>query len=179
MLNAADTVLVVIDVQGRLAQLIHDKETLFANVQRMIQGAQLLDVPILWAEQYPEKLGSTIDEIASLLVAQQPIPKMSFSCAGSPEFCEALQRLDRKQVLVTGMEAHVCVYQTAVDLVAQGYQVEVVEDAIGARIATNKGLAVRKMCAQGVGLSSTEMALFELMGDAGHPAFRQVQGLLK
>jgi nicotinamidase-related amidase len=91
----------------------------------------------------------------------------------------ALEALDRKQVLLTGMEAHVCVYRTAIDLVAQGYRVELVEDAIGSRIATNKDLAVRKMTALGVGLTSTEMALFELMGDCEHPAFRQIQAIIR
>jgi nicotinamidase-related amidase len=179
MLNANNTVLVIVDVQGKLAHMMHDKETLFANVQRMIRGAKVLDIPILWAEQYPEKLGGTIDEVASLLEGQQPIPKMSFSCAQNPQFNAALEALSRKQVLVTGMEAHVCVHHTAIDLVAQGYEVEVVEDAIGARIASNKAVAVRKMCALGVGLTSTEMALFELMGSCEHPAFRQIQAIFK
>lgn len=179
MLNSTDTVLVVVDVQGKLAQLMSDRETLFANLQRMVKGAQVLDIPILWMEQYPEKLGSTIPELAELMPDIQPIAKMSFSCARNAQFSSALTALGRKQVLVVGMEAHVCVYQTAVDLVNEGYQVEVVEDAIGARIASNKGVGVRKMCAQGVGLTSTEMALFELMAHCEHPGFREMQSIVK
>jgi nicotinamidase-related amidase len=127
----------------------------------------------------PDKLGPTIAEIADLMTELEPIAKTSFSCAGCPAFVAALGQLDRKHVLVTGIEAHVCVYQTAVDLAAAGYSVEVVEDAIASRIATNRSVGVRKMAARGVGLTSTEMALFELMGDADHPAFREVQAVIK
>lgn len=179
MLRTEDAVLVVVDVQGKLAQLMSDKETVFANIQRMIRGAQVLAVPILWAEQLPDKLGPTIPEISCLMLDLQPIPKTSFSCAGNPRFVTALEELNRKQVLIVGIEAHVCVYQTAVDLAEAGYSVEVVEDAIASRIATNRSVGVRKMAASGVGLTSTEMALFELMGDADHPAFREVQAVIK
>lgn len=179
MLASHDTVLVIVDVQGKLAQLMADRETLFANLQRMVRGAQVLDIPVIWVEQYPEKLGPTIPELTALLPDIEPISKMSFSCAKNPQFSTTLTRLGKRQVLVVGMEAHVCVYQTAVDLVDEGYQVEVVEDAIGARIASNKGVGVRKMCARGVGLTSTEMALFELMGDCEHPAFRDIQAIVK
>jgi nicotinamidase-related amidase len=179
MLVSSDTVLVIVDVQGKLAQLMADRETLFANLQRMIRGAQVLDIPILWVEQYPQKLGPTIPELASLMPRLQPIAKMSFSCARNAQFSAALTGLGRKQLLLVGMEAHICVYQSAIDLVGQGYHVEVVEDAIGTRIASNKGVAVRKMCAQGVGVTSTEMALFELMVDCEHAAFRDIQAIVK
>jgi nicotinamidase-related amidase len=179
MLSTDNTVLVIVDVQGKLAQLMSDRETFFSNLQRMIKGALALELPILWMEQLPDKLGPTIPEVAGLLPDHQPMPKSSFSCTGSEAFNAALAGLDRKQVLIIGMEAHVCVYQTALDLVRAGYVVEVVEDAIAARIAGNKEVGVRKMLAHGVGLTSTEMALFELMGDAGHPAFREVQAAIK
>lgn len=172
-------VLVIVDIQGKLARLMADCETMVANVQRMIRGAQALAVPILWVEQIPAKLGPTIPEVADLLPGLVPISKTSFSCTGSADFNAALERMGRKQVLLVGMEAHVCVYQTAMGLVDAGYSVEVVEDAIGARIAGNKGVGVRRMLAGGARLTSTEMALFELMGDAGHPAFREVQAIIK
>ena len=130
MLTNENAVLVIVDVQGKLAQLMADKETFFSNLQRMVKGAQVFDIPILWVEQYPQKLGPTIPELASLMPRIQPIAKMSFSCAGNTQFSAALTALARKQVLVVGMEAHVCVYQTAIDLVEEGYQVEVVEDAL-------------------------------------------------
>ena len=138
MLSTAAAVLVIVDVQGKLAQLMSDRETLFANLQCMIRGAQALAVPILWVEQNPAKLGPTIPEVAELLPALAPIAKTSFSCAGNPAFMAELERLGRKQVLVVGIEAHVCVYQTATDLLGAGYTVEVVEDAVASRIASNK-----------------------------------------
>ncbi|MCB1701851.1 MAG: hydrolase [Halioglobus sp.] len=179
MLDVAKAVLVVIDVQGKLAQLMADKETMFRNLQRMILGARALSVPILLVEQNPARLGATTPELARLLPGVEPIPKTSFSCAGNPRFMAALEQSSRSQVLVAGIEAHVCVYQSAVHLVEAGYTVEVVVDAVGSRSADNKALGLRKMAAAGVGLSSTEMALFELMGDCEHPAFREIQGLIK
>jgi nicotinamidase-related amidase len=179
MLATADSVLVIVDMQGKLARLMADREAVLANIQRMIRGARALSLPILWVEQNPVKLGPTVAEVAELLPQLEPIAKTSFSCAGNARFMASLGQLGRKQVLVVGIEAHVCVYQTAVDLVAAGYAVEVVEDAIASRAAANKVAGVRRMAACGVGLTSTEMALFELMGDCEHPAFREVQAIIK
>lgn len=179
MLTTDNTALVLVDVQGKLAQMMPERETLFANLQIMVSGARLLQLPVLWAEQNPQKLGGTIPELTALLPDQQPFSKMSFSCAGAEGFSAALHKAGRKQLLVMGIEAHVCVYHTVLDLLAQGYEVEVVEDAIGSRVASNKQVAVRKLCARGAGLTSTEMSLFELLGSAEHPAFRQVQALFK
>jgi len=179
MLDARQAVLTVVDVQGRLAQLMDGKETLFANLQRMVRGAQALDIPILWVEQIPAKLGPTIPELADLLAGREPIAKTSFSCARNPEFAAALRALDRRQVLVVGIEAHICVYQSALDLLRAGHEVAVVEDAIGARSAGNRLLAVHNLRAAGAAITSTEMALFEMMQDCTHPAFRQVQAIVK
>jgi nicotinamidase-related amidase len=179
MLTTKNTVLVIVDVQGKLAQLMADKETMFANLQRMVKGALALDLPILRVEQIPEKLGATIPEVAELLPGLEAISKTCFSCAQNEQFNTALQQLGRKQVLLVGMEAHVCVYQTAMDLLRAGYEVEVVEDAIGSRIASNKGVGVRKMLAHGAGVTSTEMALFELLGTSEHPAFREIQTIIR
>jgi nicotinamidase-related amidase len=179
MLAATDTALLVVDVQGRLARLIADAEAVIANIQRMIRGARALSVPILWAEQNPAGLGPTIAEIADLLPQLEPIPKTSFSCAGSPRFMASLGRLERRQVLVVGIEAHVCVYQSALDLVEAGYAVDVVEDAVGSRAAANKAAGLRRLAACGVGVTTTEIALFELLGDCEHPAFREVQAIIR
>lgn len=179
MLKTDSAVLAIVDVQGKLAQLMADRETLFGNLQRMVKGALALELPILWVEQLPDKLGPTISEVADLLPDHQPIAKSSFSCVANAQFSAALAQSGRKQVLLVGIEAHICVYQSALDLVRAGYEVEVVEDAIGTRIASNKPLGVRKMLANGVGLTSTEMVLFELMGDAGHPAFRDIQAIIR
>ena len=179
MLNTENAVLVIVDVQGKLAQMMHDRETLFANLQRMVRGAQLLDLPIVWVEQIPEKLGATIREISDLLPDYQPIRKACFSCVGEPAFVGALQASGRRQVLLVGIEAHVCVYQTAIDLLERGYEVEVISDAVGSRIASNRGVGVDRMARAGARISSTEMALFELLGTAEHPRFREVQAVFK
>ncbi len=179
MLDADNTVLVIVDVQGRLAQLMADRETLFANLQRMVRGARVLELPILWAEQNPAGLGPTIPELTALLEGEKPVSKMTFSCAGNADFVAALEASGRRQVLLTGIEAHICVYNTAADLLARGYEVQVVADAVGARVAENKKVGVSRMCAEGAVLTSTEMALFELMKTAEHPRFREIQAIVK
>jgi nicotinamidase-related amidase len=180
MLNVKDTALIVIDVQGKLAQLMHQRERLFANVKRMIKGAQVLEIPLLWTEQVPDKLGPTTPEIAELLAdSTQPISKASFSCCGHAPFMEAFKSLDRRQVLVTGIEAHICVYQTALDLIDMGYDVQVVTDAVSSRIAENKQIGIDRMREAGATLTSTEMALFELLRVAEGEQFKAITKIVK
>ena len=179
MLNVENVVLVVVDVQGKLAQVMQDKESLFANLRRMIRGAQLLELPILWCEQNPAGLGPTTPEIAELLTSQTAVTKMSFSCFGSEAFQQALAATGRKQVLVTGIEAHVCVYLTAADLVKAGYEVEVVADAVSSRSSENKRIGLDKITRLPAGVTNTETALFELLRTAAHPRFKEVAKLLK
>ena len=145
MLAAEDTVLLIVDVQGKLAQLMHGKQELFANLKKIIQGAKALDIPILWTEQNPEGLGPTMPEVADLLSGVQPIGELSFSCLGNERFARELRALDRSQVLVAGIEAHICVYQTAVDLLHMGYEVQVVADAVSSRTEANKRVALAKI----------------------------------
>lgn len=180
MLTLNNTTLVVIDVQGRLAQVMSQKELLFDNLQKIIKGAQALELPIIWNEQVPEKLGPTTPEIAQLLTSTgQPIAKSSFSCCGNPPFMEALKKTQRKQVLLTGIEAHVCVYQTCRDLLDLGYEVQVVTDAVSSRAAENRQLGLERMKEAGATLTSTEMSLFELLRVAEGPQFKEITKILK
>ena len=179
MLTIDDTILLVIDVQGRLAEVMHNKERLFANVQRMIQGAYVLDLPIVVTEQVPDKLGETRPEIAQYLDGVEPIAKRSFSCCGNETFMETMTDLGRNQILMTGIETHVCVYQTAVDLLSQGYEVQLVADAVSSRTPENRQLGIDRMKAAGVGLTGTEMALFELLRIADGSAFRAISKIVK
>ena len=179
MLTTDNTLLLIVDVQGKLAQLMVNRETLFANLQRMVKGALALELPIVWAEQLPDKLGPTITEISELLPDHQPIAKSSFSCCGCDQLMDAIRAKGRKQVLLTGIETHICVYQTARDLLEQGYQVEVIADAVGSRIAENREIGLRKMERAGASIGCTEGVLFEMMRVAGHPAFRTIQGIVK
>lgn len=179
MLEIEKSCLVVVDVQGELAQLMYGKDALFKNIQILIKAAKILDIPVLWCQQCPEALGPTVPQIAELLGENEPINKASFSCCGRQDFDRRLNALARSQVLLCGIEAHVCIYQTAVDLLRKGYDVSVVEDAVSSRTAENKQTAVRRLATEGVKISSAEMALFELLRTAEHPRFKQIARLIK
>ena len=170
----------VIDVQGKLARLMHQKESFLANVERMVKGVQILEIPIIWTEQVPEKLGDTIPQLReSLLKTTQPLAKVSFSCCGNQPFTEHLKAIDRTQILMTGLETHICVYQTTLDLLDMGYEVQLVADAISSRAAENKQIGLARMQTAGAGLTSTEMALFELLRVAEGDKFRAISKLVK
>lgn len=179
MLSLENTVLIIVDVQGRLAHLMHDKEALFENLQRIIKGARVLEIPILWAEQNPEGLGPTIPEVARLLSDIQPISKFSFSCRGSERFMQELEALGRRQVLIAGIEAHVCVYQTTMDLLELGYEVQIVADAVSSRAAENREIGLERMKDAGASLTSTETALFELLKVAKGVKFKEILKIVR
>lgn len=179
MLTPEEAVLLVVDIQGKLAQLMYQKDLLFANACRMVQGAQVLDLPIIWTEQIPEKLGPTVEPVAQALQNHELISKSSFSCWGEPRFREALQAEGREQVFLLGIETHICIYQTARDLLAQSYEVHVVADAVSSRTPENRSLALQKMQSLGAHLTCTEMALYEMLEDATHHKFRQILSIVK
>ena len=188
MLDIQNCCLVVVDVQGKLARLMHDKESLFKNIQILIQAAKILNIPILWCQQCPQSLGPTVPQIAELLsgveppnvlVGGGPINKASFSCCGSDQFNDKLLALGPRQILLCGIESHVCIYQTAVDLLRKGFSVDVLADAVSSRTLANKQIAITKMSAAGVNVTTTEMALFELLKTADHPHFKQIAKLIK
>jgi nicotinamidase-related amidase len=179
MLTTSETVLVVIDVQGKLAAAMHDRERLLDALQRLIQGARVLALPVLWLEQNPAGLGSTVPEISALLSGLVPIAKRCFSACGSARFLRELKALRRPQVLLAGIEAHVCVYQTARDLRQAGYRVEVVADAVSSRTPENKAIGLEKMRLAGVGVTSVETALFELLRVAEGVAFKEILRLVR
>ncbi|WP_020589716.1 hydrolase [Desulfobacter curvatus] len=179
MLEIENVVLLLVDIQGKLAHLMDRKELLFKNVQRLIKGVRTLDIPVLWVEQNPQGLGPTIPEIAAMLSDIQPISKMSFSSCRNDRFLKTLNDLDRKQVLISGIEAHICVYQTAVDLVDMGYEVQAVVDAVSSRSIENKEIGLQKMRDSGVSLTSVETALFELLKVAEGERFREIIRIVK
>lgn len=179
MFEIVKSVLVLVDIQGKLAEAMYAKETLLINLERMINSALSLEIPILWVEQIPEKMGPTVERVASLLPDRVPISKTAFSCYGEQRFVEQLNLLGKTQIIVTGIEAHVCVYQTAMDLVDAGYEVQVVADAVSSRTLENKQIALARMAAGGVQITSAEMILFELLKDSTHPRFRAVSRHIK
>ena len=179
LLTTDNTVLVLVDVQERLARVMHDRETLFGNLQRLIKGAGVLGVPVIFTEQYPQGLGKTVPEVADLLGDTQPVSKLSFSCCGDEVFMTRFKALNRNQVLLAGIEAHVCVYQTAVDLLNSGYQVKVAADAVDSRTEINQKLALEAMREAGAFITGTEMALFELLRSAQSGNFREISQIVK
>jgi nicotinamidase-related amidase len=179
MLKTENVILLIIDIQGNLAHLMHGKELLFKNVQRLIKGTRALDIPILWVEQNPQGLGPTIPEIADILPDIQPIRKMSFSTCRNDGFMQALKALNRKQVLIAGIEAHICVYQTAVDLVGLGYEVQIAVDAVSSRNVENKEIGLQKMKDFGAALTSVETALFEMLQVAEGEKFKEILKIVK
>ena len=178
-LTTDDTVLVLIDFQKRLFPVMHDGEKLLRNVLKLIQGAQVLQVPILLTEQYPRGLGPTLPEIKELLPDIIPIEKTCFNCCDEEKFNIALAALHRKQVLVAGIEAHICVYQTVVALSGAGYEVQVVADAISSRDPENKLVTMSKLGAAGISPTTVEMALFELLKTGSGDVFKQISKIVK
>jgi len=179
MLDKRQTVLVVVDVQGKLAQMMYQRDLLFQNLQILVRGMQLLGVPIILMEQTPEKLGSTVPEIREILSEMEPIAKKTFSCAGNPEFMSRLKEFKAGDVILAGIETHVCVYQTAADLIAEGFRVHVVVDAVSSRTESNKKAGLSGIFDDGGHATSTEMLLFELQRSAGGDVFRELIKLVK
>lgn len=179
MLSLKNTAVILVDVQEKLSRVMYQREELLQNLQKLIKGSRVLGVPILWVEQNPEGLGPTVSEIADLLTDRQPIRKLSFSCCGSHQFVQALKKLKCKQILITGIETHVCVHQTAMDLLSLGYEVQIVADAVSSRTPENRQIGLEKMRNAGSTLTSTEMALFELLRVAEGPKFKEILKIVK
>ena len=179
MLNSDDSILIVIDVQGNLAHQMFEKEVLFDSLTKMIMGARVLEIPIICVEQNPKGLGETIAAIADLLTDYPKVSKSTFSCVGDEGFLRQLETSSKKQVILVGIEAHVCVYQTALDFLNKAYQVTIITDAISSRTKENKLLALQNLRAAGAKMSSVEMALFEMLKKAEGPRFKEIIKLLK
>jgi len=179
MLQKENAVLVVIDVQGKLATLMHKHKRLFENVNRMIDGAKALNIPIVWTEQIPDKLGATVEVVKEHLEGVELLTKNTFSCCGGPGFNEKLDQLGKTQILVCGIETHVCVYQTCIDLLNNGKEVHLVTDAVSSRFKNNYYLAVEKIKDAGAVMTSVEMALFEMLKVAEGDEFKKVIQIVK
>ena len=174
------TLLTVIDVQGKLADLMVEKDSLFLQLRRIIQGVQLLGMPILWLEQLPEKLGPTRPEIEPLLrETGKPIAKTPFSAWASGEYRQALETSRRTHVLLCGIEAHICVYQTARDLLERGYEVTLLEDCVSSRTRENRATGIAAVRDMGGWISCVETVLFEILRTPEHPAFREISRIIK
>lgn len=173
--------LIVIDIQEKLLPPIWEKERLVRNAQLLIRLAGILKIPSLVTTQYSKGLGNTVPEVASLLPETPSIDKLMFSCFGSDVFCNLIKRLpgQRTTVLLCGMETHICVMQTALGALREGYLVHVAADAVSSRTELNWRIGLERMRAAGAILSSTEMMIYELLRSSGAPAFKELLPYLK
>jgi nicotinamidase-related amidase len=180
-LEAEQCTLIVVDIQEKLLPPIFQKEQLVRNSKLLIRAAGVLKIPAMVSTQYAKGLGNTVPEIASLLPDTEPIDKDRFSCFGSEAFCTLLKRLpgNRNTLLICGMESHICVTQTALAALREGYLVHVASDAVSSRTEWNWKIGLDRMGAAGAVISSTEMMIYELMRSSSSLAFKEMLPYLK
>lgn len=176
LIRGDDAVLVVIDMQERLFPVMTDKAMLVENVVRLVRFSEILELPVVFTEQ--EKLGDTLPQIRSLVRRFDAIRKIHFDCFGSERFKKKMKKLNRSTLIFAGIEAHICVVQTALHA-ADNYRVHVAGDAVSSRSPHNREIALQRMMQYGVTVTSTEMVIYELLGKAGTDTFRQVLELVK
>jgi nicotinamidase-related amidase len=173
-LDPKDTILVVVDMQERLLPVTHDHDTVISNVRLLLRAAGLLSLPVVLTTQYLKGLGPTLEVVRELAPEAASFDKITFSAFGSEGFARALIATERRTVLLCGAEAHICVLQTGLDALDAGYAVHVVADAAGSRTAQNAALGLSRLERAGAVRSSTEMAVYELLGASGTPAFKSL-----
>ena len=180
-LQSDQCALVVVDIQEKLLPPIFNNKELVKNSQLLVRLANILEIPITVTTQYMKGLGPTVPEVASLLAGTQPIDKLQFGCFGCDEFRSALKSLpgNRNTLLVCGMEAHICVMQTVLGALNDGYLVHVASDAIGSRVRWNWEAGIDRMRAAGAVISTTEMMIYELLRSSGTPQFKEMLPYLK
>lgn len=179
MFTPENTALVLVDMQKRFIDAMWEPERLLRNVSAFVRAARMLDMPILWLEQNNERLGGTDERISAHLSGLKPISKMAFSGYYEEPCKKLFDRFNRDNVYIVGIEAHVCVFQTAFDLLAAGKTVQVVADAVSSRKRDNMEIALKELNNLGAGLATLESGIFELLRTADHPKFKEVQALVK
>lgn len=179
MLDINQCLVVVIDVQGKLAKVVAESELANENIKKMVQGSLELELPIFLTAQAPEKIGHTTEIIRHLLPDHYEYPRTSFSIWSDENLRSGILRSNKKQFLLCGFESHICLYQSATDLLASGFDVWIIVDAVSSRALVNKEIAIAELRAQGVHLASVEMALFALMQDASHPSFKAISKIIR
>lgn len=179
ILRKENTALVIVDVQEKLLPYVQKKDEVVANIQMLIRFAHIMDIPVILTEHYPKGLGVTVPEINEVLEKYEPKEKVIFSCYGSLDFTEKLEELGIKRFMIAGIESHICVQQTTLDAMNQGYEVHVISDAISSRTLKNHHVGLEKMRQFGAVISSTEMAMYEIMERADTSEFKEVLKLVK
>jgi nicotinamidase-related amidase len=178
-LNKDDTLLLIVDIQERLAVVMGERQKVIDNCLHLIEAAKLLGIPVVVTEQYPKGLGPTVGEIKEALPPIIPVEKITFSCCGEPTFLTSLPPMSRKKIILTGMETHVCVLQTSLGLLKQGYAVHVVGDAVCSRSRDNFRTAIEFMRNAGAVITCTETVLFQLLEKAGTEEFKVISKRIK
>jgi nicotinamidase-related amidase len=171
--------LLVVDVQEKLASAMADPVGVIRNAGILMQAAARLDVPLVISEQYPQGLGMTVPELRALAPDSARVAKVSFSCAGDPALLRRVKDAQRSLIVIAGLEAHVCVLQSALGFRQAGYQIVVVADAISSRAPASRDIALQRLRENGVEVATTEMVLFEWLGQAGTPEFKELSRLIK
>jgi len=179
LMKSDDSCLLVVDVQSKLAPVVAGSERVVENTATLMKSAARLGVPMLVSEQYPQGLGATVDDLACLAPNDSVVEKVDFSCLGDAAFAERFDGLGRNQAVVAGMEAHVCVLQTAMHLIERGTDVYVVSDAVSSRQLGNAEMALERLRGAGAEVVTTEMVVFEWLGRAGTPEFKELSALIK
>ncbi|MDD5498303.1 MAG: isochorismatase family protein [Dehalococcoidales bacterium] len=179
MLEVGNSVLVIIDIQEKLARVMHDRKKLIRSIEKLCTGMGILEVPAILTEQYPQGLGPTVTEVISAVKPENIISKTCFSCRSDDSFMTLLGKMGRTQLIVAGVEAHICVYQTVKDLVSSGYEVYVASDAVSSRTLENKTIGLHLMANAGALITSVETVLFELLKVAEGEKFRAISRLVK
>lgn len=180
ILNKDDSVLIIIDIQERLAAVMKERERVIANTLHLIETARLLKTPVIVTEQYPKGLGPTVKEISEgLKDFYRPIEKITFSCCREDAFVNSLKGTGRRKVILCGMETHVCVLQTCIDLLSKGYNVHVVKDAVCSRTKDNFMVGIDFVRSAGAVITCTETVLFQLLERAGTEEFKAISRRIK
>lgn len=174
ILDRDSSVLLIIDIQDKLAAAMSKKQKVIDNTLHLIELAKLLQIPIIVTEQYPKGLGPTVSEIMEALEAYVPVKKVAFNCCEASGFLDKVKQTGRRQIVLTGMETHICVLQTAIGLLQEGYTVHTVADAVCSRTKDNWKIGLEFMRDAGAAITGTETVLFQLLGVAGTEEFKVV-----
>jgi nicotinamidase-related amidase len=179
LLRKEDTLLVIVDIQTKLLRVMFEKERLVSNCRKLIQACKLMEIPMVVTEQYPKGMGPTDPQVLELIPSEGIVEKLSFSCCGVEDFNRKISDFRKKQIVVIGIEAHVCILQTVHDLLHQGYFVYIPYNAVSSRKEDDYRNALERMRTAGAVIGSVESAVFELLQKAGTPVFKDVSKLIK
>lgn len=179
LLKRSRAALLIVDVQERFAPVINDMDAIVENIVKLIRGCKILDIPVFYTEQYPKGLGRTVKEILQYLPDVEPVEKLRFSTCCENALMKPLKTKAVQQIILAGIETHVCMLQSSLDFSEAGFQVHVVKDATGSRKETDRDTALQRLMQQGVTVTSTEAVLFELTEFAGTDEFKQIAALVK